>query len=161
MFLLRCPIKSSYHSGGSILSTAATRSARCICRRQRSHRSPLPALVEAMAVIETPKPELRQNNTHRGIHSESDNSRSPDGGRVGARGRAAQSRGRSVGFPFAASIGFAGQRLPRTFSLVTFLYGHKKVTPIIKSQLYDKLKFTQSSRSLSQVRIFPVSAWIS
>ena len=39
--LLRCPIKSSHREGCSILSTAATRSARFICRWQRSHRSPL------------------------------------------------------------------------------------------------------------------------
>ena len=38
--LLRCPIKSSGLRFSSILSTAATRSGRCICPRQRSLRSP-------------------------------------------------------------------------------------------------------------------------
>ena len=38
--LLRCPIKSSGLRFPLILSTAATRSPRCICRRQRSARSP-------------------------------------------------------------------------------------------------------------------------
>ena len=38
--LLRCPKKSSGLRFSSIFSTAATRSARFICHRQRSHRSP-------------------------------------------------------------------------------------------------------------------------
>ena len=38
--LLRCPTKSSGLRLSSILSTAATRSGRCICPRQRSPRSP-------------------------------------------------------------------------------------------------------------------------
>ena len=38
--LLRCPIKSSGLRFSSILSTAATRSGRFICHRQRSPRSP-------------------------------------------------------------------------------------------------------------------------
>ena len=41
-FLLRCPIKSSHHGGCLILSTAATRSVRFFCHRQRSLRSPMP-----------------------------------------------------------------------------------------------------------------------
>ena len=41
-FLLRCPIKSSHHGGCLILSTAATRSVRFYCHRQRSLRSPMP-----------------------------------------------------------------------------------------------------------------------
>ena len=40
--LLRCPISSSALKSLRQLSTAATRSARFICHRQRSHRSPLP-----------------------------------------------------------------------------------------------------------------------
>ena len=39
-YLLRCPIKSSGLRFPSILSTAATRSPRCICHRQRSVHSP-------------------------------------------------------------------------------------------------------------------------
>ena len=42
-FLLRFPIKSSHHGGCLILSTAATRSVRFFCHRQRSLRSPMPS----------------------------------------------------------------------------------------------------------------------
>ena len=40
--LLRCPISSSALNSLRQLSTAATRSARFLCHRQRSHRSPQP-----------------------------------------------------------------------------------------------------------------------
>ena len=46
--LLRYPIKSSGLRFSLILSTAATRSAPFICHRQRSHRSPVFALVAAI-----------------------------------------------------------------------------------------------------------------
>ena len=46
--LLRCPKKSSDLRQSSIFSTAATRSPRFICHRQRSARSPVFALVEAI-----------------------------------------------------------------------------------------------------------------
>ena len=66
---------------------------------------------------------------HMSIDQENDHSQSNDGGLEGVWGRAAQSRAQMPVF-LCSNERLCGQHIPQPISLVTFLFGNKKVTPI-------------------------------
>jgi hypothetical protein len=66
---------------------------------------------------------------HMQLSKEIDFSQSNDGGLEGVWGRAAQSRAQMLVF-LCSDERLCGQHIPQPISLVTFLFGNKKVTPI-------------------------------